>query len=151
MILNVGSKHERRRPFEMFINSKNMEHFQWIVARTRIVSAVFRKGGDIAFLVEELHSVFDPNGGYLQKGGRYVPSLVAEIGDVIEEHMIVLGIIERPKLDAKQQEYVDNKLKELEEKGVVPNAELCLKCNTIALIKMDGCMTCTNCGDSKCG
>ena len=83
IVLNPGTEHELRRPFEIFINSKNMEHFQWIVALTRIISAVFRKGGDVAFLVEELHSVFDPGGGYLKRGGRHVPSLVAEIGTVI--------------------------------------------------------------------
>ena len=88
IVLNPGTEHELRRPFEIFINSKNMEHFQWIVALTRIISAVFRKGGDVAFLVEELHSVFDPGGGYLKRGGKHVPSLVAEIGTVIEDHLI---------------------------------------------------------------
>ncbi len=77
VVLNPGTKHELRRPFEIFINSKNMDHFQWIVALTRIISAVFRKGGDVTFLVEELRSVFDPRGGYFKKGGRYMPSLVA--------------------------------------------------------------------------
>ena len=87
IVLNPGTEHELRRPFEIFINSKNMEHFQWIIALTRILSAVFRKGGDVTFLVDELHSVFDPQGGYFKKGGRYTPSIVAEIGDVIEQHM----------------------------------------------------------------
>ena len=77
VVLNPGTEHELRRPFEIFINSKNMDHFQWIVALTRIISAVFRKGGDVTFLVEELRSVFDPRGGYFKKGGRYMPSLVA--------------------------------------------------------------------------
>ncbi|MDH3871229.1 MAG: NrdJb, partial [Gammaproteobacteria bacterium] len=81
IILNAGTENELRRPFEIFINSKNMDHFQWIVALTRIISAVFRKGGDVTFLVEELRSVFDPRGGYFKKGGKYMPSLVAEIGD----------------------------------------------------------------------
>ena len=86
VVLNHGTEHEHRRPYEIFINSKNMDHFQWIVALTRIVSAVFRKGGDVTFLVDELRSVFDPQGGYFKKGGRYMPSLVAEIGDAIECH-----------------------------------------------------------------
>ena len=77
VVLNKDTEHEQRRPFEIFINSKNMDHFQWIVALTRIMSAVFRKGGDITFLVDELRSVFDPKGGYFKKGGRYMPSLVA--------------------------------------------------------------------------
>ena len=84
VVLNADTEHEQRRPFEIFINSKNMEHFQWIVALTRIISAVFRKGGDVTFLVEELRSVFDPRGGHFKKGGGYMPSLVAEIGDAIE-------------------------------------------------------------------
>jgi len=87
IVLNPDTEHELRRPFEIFINSKNMEHFQWIIALTRILSAVFRKGGDVTFLVDELHSVFDPQGGYFKKGGRYTPSIVAEIGDVIEQHI----------------------------------------------------------------
>ena len=99
VVLNAGTEHEQRRPFEIFINSKNMEHFQWIVALTRIVSAVFRKGGDVTFLVEELRSVFDPRGGYFKKGGRYMPSLVAEIGDAIEAHMRSIGLIEDEPLD----------------------------------------------------
>lgn len=93
IILNPGTPHEVRRPFEIFINSKNMDHFQWIVALTRILSAMFRKGGDATFLVEELKAVFDPKGGYFKKGGLYMPSLVAEIGHVIEAHMRMIGMI----------------------------------------------------------
>jgi hypothetical protein len=77
----------------MFINSKNMDHFQWIVALTRLVSAVFRKGGDCTFIIEEFRSVFDPSGGYIKKGGGYVPSLVAEIGTVLETHLRAIGMI----------------------------------------------------------
>ena len=99
LILNEGTEHELRRPFEVFINSKNMDHFQWIVALTRIVSAVFRKGGDCTFLVEELRSVFDPRGGYFKKGGRFMPSLVAEIGDVLEQHLRSIGMMEAEPLD----------------------------------------------------
>src|SRR5690606_33985838 len=85
IVLNAGTEHELRRPFEVFINSKSMDHFQWIVALTRIMSAVFRKGGDVTFLVEEMKAVFDPRGGYFKAGGVYMPSLVAEIGAVVEE------------------------------------------------------------------
>ena len=93
VILNHGSDHEIRRPFEIFINSKNMEHYQWISALTLIISAVFRKGGDCTFLVEELRSVFDPKGGYMKRGGRWMPSLVAEIGDVLEQHLTRIGMM----------------------------------------------------------
>jgi len=99
IILNPGTPHELRRPFELFINSKNMDHFQWIVALTRIISAVFRKGGDVTFLVEEMRSVFDPRGGYFKKGGKYMPSLVAEIGDAIECHMRMIGLLKDDGLD----------------------------------------------------
>ena len=91
VVLNQGTRHEMRRPYEIFINSKNMDHFQWIVALTRIISAVFRKGGDVTFLVDELRSVFDPRGGYFKKGGKYKPSLVAEIGDAIIEQNVENG------------------------------------------------------------
>ena len=161
IILNPGTDNELRRPFEIFINSKNMDHFQWIVALTRIVSAVFRKGGDVTFLVEELRSVFDPKGGYFKKGGKYMPSLVAEIGDSIECHLRMIGLLKDDGLDEHQQKLIEEKraqydatLKEAEEKdpGDFPDgAELCGKCNTKAVIMMDGCMTCLNCGESKCG
>jgi hypothetical protein len=170
IILNLGTEYERRRPFEIFINSKNMDHFQWIVALTRIISAVFRKGGDATFLVEELRSVFDPRGGYFKKGGKYMPSLVAEIGDAIECHMKVIGMIKADEMDdcvrdhlqAKRAEYDsmtggskakadDKEAVEEEVSDFPPDAQLCQKCHTKAVIKMDGCMTCLNCGESKCG
>src|SRR5690606_16579977 len=96
IVLNAGSEHEQRRPFEIFINSKSMEHFQWIVALTRIMSAVFRKGGDVTFLVEEMKAVFDPKGGYFKAGGVYMPSLVAELGSIVEEHLKSIGMIHDP-------------------------------------------------------
>jgi len=103
IIMNEGTPQEHRRPFEIFINSKNMDHFQWIVGLTRVMSAVFRKGGDVTFLVEELHSVFDPNGGYFKKGGKYVPSLVAEIGEVVEQHLIDIGMLKKALPDEHQK------------------------------------------------
>ena len=161
VVLNQGTKHELRRPFEVFINSKNMDHFQWIVALTRIISAVFRKGGDVTFLVEELRSVFDPRGGYFKKGGKYMPSLVAEIGDAIECHMRMIGLLKNDDLDEHQKKLIEEKraqfegaLKDAEDKSpsdFPDGAQLCGKCNTKAMIQMDGCMTCLNCGDSKCG
>ncbi|MFZ0469581.1 MAG: NrdJb [Thiogranum sp.] len=162
VVLNQGTKHELRRPFEIFINSKNMDHFQWIVALTRIVSAVFRKGGDVTFLVEELRSVFDPRGGYFKKGGRYMPSLVAEIGDAIECHLRMIGMLKDDGLDEHQKKLVAEKRAQFESamqagkpepaSGDFPEgAQLCIKCNTKAAIKMDGCLTCLNCGESKCG
>jgi hypothetical protein len=160
IILNADTEHELRRPFEIFINSKNMDHFQWIVALTRIVSAVFRKGGDVTFLVEELRSVFDPRGGYFKKGGKYMPSLVAEIGDAIECHMRMIGLLRDDTLDEHQKKLVAEKRAQYEsaleaaeagESGDFPGPHLCNKCQTKAVVQMDGCMTCLNCGDSKCG
>jgi len=164
IILNSGTEHELRRPFEIFINSKNMDHFQWIVALTRIISAVFRKGGDVTFLVEELRSVFDPRGGYFKKGGKYMPSLVAEIGDAIECHMRMIGLLKDDGLDENQKKLVAEKRAQFEAASgaagctetVVTSdfpegSQLCTKCNTKAAIKMDGCLTCLNCGESKCG
>ncbi|NIR30667.1 MAG: NrdJb [Gammaproteobacteria bacterium] len=161
IVLNPGTEHEQRRPFEIFINSKNMEHFQWIVALTRIISAVFRKGGDVTFLVEEMRSVFDPKGGYFKKGGRYMPSLVAEIGDAIESHMRSIGLLKGDELDAHQKRLIAEKQTQLGEEApeTAPrgttrfpeNAELCKKCQTKAVVQLDGCATCLNCGDSKCG
>ncbi len=157
IILNPDTEHELRRPFEIFINSKSMEHFQWIVALTRIISAVFRKGGDVTFLLEELHSVFDPRGGYLKKGGRFMPSLVAEIGDVLEKHLKFIGILKEETPDVHTAKYLEEKRAAVQlenETGddVFPqSAQICKKCLTKAAVYLDGCLTCLSCGDSKCG
>jgi hypothetical protein len=166
VILNEGTEHEVRRPFEVFINSKNMEHFQWVVALTRLISAIFRKGGDATFLAEELKAVFDPRGGYFKKGGVFMPSIVAEIGHAIEDHMKHIGLIEQ-KLDDHQQQYLEQKRRELvgdtpvkKTEGAAQDeaagasfpasASLCMKCHVKAVVMMDNCMTCLNCADSKC-
>ena len=159
VIMNEGTDQEHRRPFEIFVNSKNMEHFQWIVGLTRVMSAVFRKGGDLTFLIEELESVFDPNGGYYKKGGKYVPSLVAELGQVLEEHLKNIGMLkvkepgeyQQQLIDDKKAEYLKKNPDKLDESGFPKDAQLCNKCQTKAAIMMDGCLTCLNCGESKCG
>lgn len=159
IILNEGTDHEVRRPYEVFINSKSMEHFQWVIALTRVISAVFRKGGDITFLVEELRSVYDPNGGYFKKGGVFMPSLVAEIGAIIEKHMKAIGLIESEEMSELTKRILAEKKAEFESKdkqdddngsNYPASATLCAKCQTKAVIVMDGCKTCLACGDSKC-
>ena len=161
MVLNMGTEHEERRPYEVFINSKNMEHFQWVLALTRVISAVFRKGGDVTFLVEEMKAVFDPKGGYFKKGGIFMPSLVAEIGHAIESHLKYIGMIAPEEMSDHQKQFLAEKRKEFEEKHDSASANedntfpekavLCAKCSTKAMVLLDGCMTCLNCGDSKCG
>jgi hypothetical protein len=185
IVLNQGTENELRRPFEVFINSKNMAHFQWIVALTRIMSAVVRKGGDVTFLVDEMKAVFDPRGGYFKAGGVYMPSIVAEIGSAVEEHLKMIGMIVDPELSDAQRALIAEKRAAYENKGAKkkspdpvgstsaaapaataaapaadaasgdvsfpPSATLCHKCNTKALVLMDGCQTCLNCGYSKCG
>ena len=188
IVLNAGTEHELRRPFEIFVNSKSMEHFQWIVALTRIMSAVFRKGGDVTFLVDEMKAVFDPRGGYFKAGGVYMPSLVAELGAIVEEHLKSIGMIHDPEMSAHQRAILAEKRAQYESRGkkksdvgatsvakpsaimsasepashediavtgdgtsFPPSATLCHKCSTKALVIMDGCATCLNCGYSKCG
>ena len=185
IVLNPGTEHELRRPFEVFINSKSMDHFQWIVALTRIMSAVFRKGGDVTFIVDEMKAVFDPRGGYFKAGGVYMPSLVAEIGAVVEEHMKSIGLIHDPEMSPEQRALIAEKRAAYERskkntevspagdlfpepavqaperredvevtgEGVSfpPSAVMCHKCNQKAVVIMDGCATCLNCGYSKCG
>ena len=162
MVLNYGTPHEIRRPFEIFINSKNMAQFQWVVALTRVISAVFRKGGDVTFLVDEMKAVFDPQGGYFKPGGRFMPSIVAEIGFCLERHMKMIGLLEEVQMPEAQREMLLAKRAEYETlKGrpatapeaedFPPDAKLCGKCYTKAVIILDGCLTCLNCGDSKCG
>ncbi len=135
----------RRRPFEIFINSKNMEHYAWTVALTRMISAVFRRGGDVTFVVEELKAVFDPRGG-AWVDGRYIPSLLAAIGEVIEQHMIDIGFIAknegRPISEALQKVAGDTD---------GPRRASCPRCGDRSLIRQEGCDTCTECGYSRCG
>ena len=133
-----------RRPFEVFINSKNMEHFAWTVALTRMISAVFRRGGDVSFVVEELKAVFDPRGGAWMEG-RYVPSILAAIGGVIERHLIGIGFIEGEGMGLKS----DPKA-EMMVVGARP-AATCPSCGSFDLRMVEGCLTCGSCGHSKCG
>ncbi len=133
-----------RRPFEVFINSKNMEHFAWTVALTRMISAVFRRGGDISFVVEELKAVFDPRGGAWMEG-RYIPSILAAIGGVIERHLIEIGFIAGEGLGLKsdpQAEVVSLS---------APKGKSCSSCGGFDMRMVEGCMTCASCGYSKCG
>jgi len=174
IVLNAGTEHEHRRPFEVFINSKSMDHFQWIVALTRIMSAVFRKGGDVTFLVEEMKAVFDPKGGYFKAGGVYMPSLVAELGMIVEDHLKSIGMLHDPEMSEHQRALIAEKRRAYEQRSkknselgsadhaedievtgdgasFPPTATMCHKCSTKALVLMDGCATCLNCGYSKCG
>ena len=122
-----------RRPREIFINSKNMENFPWVVALTRVMSAIFRSPGDPSFLVEELQAVFDPRGGYYQPGGKYIPSVVAEIGGCLKRHLEKCGMdVAEDKVEIMRQPI------------------LCPKCGGGNVRKTDGCLTCTDCGFSKC-
>ncbi len=139
----------RRRPFEIFINSKNMEHYAWTVALTRMISAVFRRGGDVTFVVEELKAVFDPRGGSWMKG-RYVPSLLAAIGEVIEQHMIDTGFITREDGRPVSKAIRAVVGEPIEPGAVAVKLKACPRCGERALIQQEGCETCTSCGFSKC-
>ena len=180
IVLNAGNQHEHRRPFEVFINSKSMDHFQWIVALTRIMSAVFRKGGDVTFLVDEMKAVFDPKGGYFKAGGVYMPSLVAELGMIIEDHLKSIGMMHDPEMSEHHRVLIAEKRRAYETQqrskknpdvipapapearaedvevtgdgaSFPPSASMCHKCSTRAMVLLDGCATCLNCGYSKCG
>ena len=133
-----------RRPFEVFINSKNMEHFAWTVALTRMISAVFRRGGDVSFVVEELKAVFDPRGGAWIKG-KYIPSILAAIGGVLETHMVAIGFLEGEGLGLKQDPQA------VMPAGASGKGKACSSCGQYDLRMVEGCMTCASCGYSKCG
>ena len=134
----------QRRPFEVFINSKNMEHFAWTVALTRMISAVFRRGGDVSFVVEELKAVFDPRGGAWM-GGKYVPSILAAIGGVMERHMVATGFLHAEGAGLKTDPQADIV------QMTPPRGKACTSCGSYQLRMVEGCMTCADCGYSKCG
>ena len=131
----------RRRPFEIFINSKNMEHYAWTVGLTRMISAVFRRGGDVSFVVDELKAVFDPRGGQWV-AGHYVPSLLAAIGEVIERHLIAIGFMPAPRKDEQGM------LKQVV--GGEGRMRGCPRCGQPSLVQQEGCDVCLSCGYSKC-
>jgi ribonucleoside-diphosphate reductase alpha chain len=141
--INDIEKDGRRRPFEIFINSKNMEAYAWALALTRMISAVFRRGGDVSFVVEELKAIFDPRGGQWMNG-RYLPSLLAAIGEVIERHMIEIGFMGQ-RLDS---------LSGLSSAYDIPaegaRARYCPRCGDASFVKLEGCDSCLSCGYSKC-
>jgi ribonucleoside-diphosphate reductase alpha chain len=138
--INDIEKDGRRRPFEIFINSKNMEAYAWALALTRMISAVFRRGGDVSFVVHELKAIFDPRGGQWMSG-RYVPSLLAAIGEVIERHMIDIGFLGQrgPSLAPEAQVPVEG-----------ARARFCPRCGDASFVKLEGCDSCLSCGYSKC-
>ncbi|SFD77754.1 adenosylcobalamin-dependent ribonucleoside-diphosphate reductase [Roseivivax sediminis] len=133
----------RRRPFEVFINSKNMEHFAWTVALTRMISAVFRRGGDVSFVVEELKAVFDPRGGAWVKG-KYIPSILAAIGGVIEQHLVATGFLEAEGMGLKTDPQAETA------RTAAPRRKACPACGQYELRMVEGCLTCAACGHSKC-
>ena len=137
---------DHRRPFEVFINSKNMEHFAWTVALTRMISAVFRRGGDVRFVVEELKAVFDPRGGAWVHG-RYIPSILAAIGGVLEQHMIAIGFLEGEGMGLKEDPKAGQQVVNLNEN----RGKACPSCGQFDMQMVEGCMTCRSCGHSKCG
>ena len=135
-----------RRPFEVFINSKNMEHFAWTVALTRMISAVFRRGGDVSFVVEELKAVFDPRGGAWVQG-KYIPSILAAIGGVLEQHMVSIGFLAGEGMGLKEDPHYNKEVVNLTE----GRGKACPSCGQFDLQMVEGCMTCRSCGHSKCG
>ncbi|NQU70667.1 MAG: ribonucleoside-diphosphate reductase, adenosylcobalamin-dependent, partial [Rhodospirillales bacterium] len=138
----------RRRPFEVFINSKNMEHYAWTVGLTRMISAVFRRGGDVSFVVDELKAVFDPRGGQWMDG-KYVPSLLAALGEVIEKHMIQNGFLPATEHSGQYSEPAIGEERRVV--GLNGSFRQCPKCAQPSLIRQEGCDVCSSCGYSKCG
>ena len=144
LTINDIIDNNKRRPYELFINTKNLQHFSWIVAMTRLISAVLRKEEDPSFLVEELKSIYDPNGGYFSNG-RFVPSLAADIGLVIDQHLKKIGL----KDAIKEKKHLTDK--ELSEKSKAGNLMICPSCNEKGLYSSENCLKCILCGYSKCG
>ena len=143
--INDIEKDGRRRPFEIFINSKNMEAYAWAVALTRMISAVFRRGGDVSFVVDELKAIFDPRGGQWS-GGRYVPSLMAAIGEMIEKHMIDTGFI-----TARDAPLVSEERRAVAVAAEGAPARFCPRCSSASFVKLEGCDQCLSCGYARCG
>jgi ribonucleoside-diphosphate reductase alpha chain len=155
--LNDIEREGRRRPFEIFINTRNLEHYAWTVALTRMISAVFRRGVDVSFVAEELKAVFDPQGGHWM-AGRYVPSLLAAIGEVIETHMVRIGFLQAPEaaqLPGEAQRDTAAAGGQRDRVGTAerppPVARFCPRCSSSDYVRLEGCWVCRSCGFSRCG
>jgi ribonucleoside-diphosphate reductase alpha chain len=146
--INDTFDHGQRRPFEIFINSKNLEHYAWTVALTRMISAIFRRGGDVSFVVEELKAVFDPRGG-AWTNGKYVPSLLAAIGEIIERHFIHIGFQAQESV-AFEKKQDGNEGQEAASPRFLSPSDFCPRCGSPSLIYQEGCRVCRNCGHSTC-
>jgi ribonucleoside-diphosphate reductase alpha chain len=151
--INDIERDGRKRPFEIFINTKNLEHYAWTVALTRMISAVFRRGGDVSFVVEELKAIFDPQGGQWMNG-RYVPSLLAAIGEIIETHLVRIGFLQPPQphpMDPASEDRIGPG----DSQGAHARSHVagrrCPRCQVGFLVLASGCWTCRDCGYAKCG
>lgn len=152
IILNEGTPYERIQPLEIFINTKDVSSYQWMIFTSRMISAIFRKGGDVKFILDEMSSVFQPNGGYFGRNG-YIPSLVAEIGKIIETHFKSIGLIEDEKSNHITEHIEVKKTEFIKKNGSMDSASTCPQCGEKTFINVEGCGYCTNgsCNFSRCG
>jgi ribonucleoside-diphosphate reductase alpha chain len=150
--INDIERDGRKRPFEIFINTKNLEHYAWTVALTRMISAVFRRGGDVSFVVEELKAIFDPQGGQWMNG-RYVPSLLAAIGEVIESHLMRIGFLQPAHSRPAEAGSLQHDATAQDDPGLQRRVagRRCPRCQIGVLVLASGCWTCRDCGYAKCG
>lgn len=151
IVLNPGTKHESVRPFEVFLNTKDASMAQHFAAITRLLSAVFRKGGDFTFVIEELKSIHDPRGGCFLPGGRFVNSVMHHIALELEAHFQEIGAMRLPELAEEVKATLEAKTEQARQVGALDNAATCPKCHEQKYVLMDGCSTCLDCGYSKCG
>lgn len=151
IVLNKGTKHEVIRPFEVFLNTKDAESHAYITTITRLLSAVWRKGGDFTFVIEELKSIRDVRGGCFLPGGAFINSLMHHVGLVLEEHLYEIGALKRSTLAEEVRQMVEQKTEEAHASGAFANAKECPKCQAMKYVVLDGCATCLECGYSKCG
>lgn len=134
------------KPLEVFFNTKNVEHQAWMVALARTISAVFRRGGEVGFMATELKEIADPKGGSWV-GGKYVPSLIAAIGNVIQGHIDGLNGTHTTFTEVYTLQGDLAAMRDLEQRMGDP----CPSCGEYTMKKEAGCETCTSCAYSKCG
>lgn len=151
IVLNPGTKNETIRPFEIFFSTKDASSQQWMLALSLLISAIFRKGGDFAFIIEEMKGIHDPKGGSFLGGGVFVPSVLAHIALKLEEYFYSIGAMKKAELSSEVSQLIESKREQAAKIGALANAQQCPKCNNMSMIVMDGCQTCLDCGNSKCG
>ena len=126
-------------PVQVFFNSKDFSINEHLSMGAISLSHAFKNGT----YLELLESMIDIVGEGFFHRKKYRASLISAICSDI---LYYLGRINARPTDITEQEAAPKKQGAEPKKG-----EKCQRCGEYAVVVLDGCKTCLDCGDSKCG